>query len=199
MRKLLLLTMCALIFQTQEMRAQFISVRGTHASQLLVNGLYDPDMSHAIGAELLFSKPVQFIKWPINYNIGADYRNVDGTHEAFLVTGLTWVTRTPSGFMFAPNAESVTYTTSNWLQYASLNMFNGAMIGDTSYVYAMGFGLDYNVGYVFGKQFFIHWGFGGRYNLVPSYTAEKDEPHGSMEFMLKAGVLWKFKRKFYKA
>lgn len=191
-----LLACFCLLLSIKTSSAQFISVRGTHASQMLLNNVYESDMSHALGAELIYSKPVSFIKWPINYNIGADYRNVDGQHAAYLVTGITWVTRTPSGFMFAPNAESVSYVTSNWLQYATLNMHNGALIGDSTAIYDLGISLDYNFGYVFGKQFFVHWGFGGRYNITPSYSAELNEAHSSFDFMVKAGFLWKFKRKF---
>lgn len=196
MTQIKLLVYCCLFLCTYSASAQFVSVRGTHASQMLVNNLYDPDMSHALGAELIYSKPVQFIKWPINYNIGLDYRNVDGAQAAYLATGITWVTRTPSGFMFAPNAESVSYVTSNWLQYASFNMLNGVLIGDSTAIYDMGFSLDYNFGYVFGKQFFVHWGLGGRYHITPEYSADLNEPHNSFDFMLKAGFLWKFKRKY---
>lgn len=196
MRTLFLLIVFFAISAT--VSAQSYSLRGTNSSQLLRNGLYDPDLSHAVGGEFIFSKPIHFIKWPVNYNLGLDYRNTDNAHAGYLITGLTWVTRTPSGFMFATNAESVTYTTSNWLQYGSVNMFNGVLIGDTTYTYSLGVGFDYNFGYVFGKQFFVHWGLGGRYNLTPSYSAELDETHGSFEFMFKAGFLFKPKRKFNK-
>lgn len=191
-----LLVFVCLCLSAHSLSAQFVSLRGTHASQMLLNNLYEADMSHAIGAELVYSKPVQFIKWPLSYNLGVDYRNVDGAHSGYLITGITWVTRTPSGFMFAPNAESVSYVTSNWLQYATVNMYNGALIGDSTAIYSMGFSLDYNFGYVFGKQFFVHWGLGGRYNITPSYAAELNEPHSSFDFMLKAGFLWKFKKKY---
>lgn len=193
-----LLLLCSIVV-TFDCSAQFISLRATNASQFISDGLYDPDISKAIGAELIYSKPVNFIKWPINYNIGIDYRNVDGAHAAYVATGLTWVTRTPSGFMFAPNAESVTYVTSNWLHYADVNMYNGVLLGDSTYTYSMGWSLGYNIGYVFGKQFFVHYGFAGRYNTTPQYHNDAIEGASSWDFMLKAGILWKFKRKFYKA
>lgn len=182
-----------------QVRAQFISLRATNASQFLSDGLYDPDLSRAVGAEFIYSKPVNFIKWPVNYNIGVDYRNTDGAHAGYLATGITWVTRTPSGFMFAPNAESVSYVTSNWLQYADAYMYNGVLVGDSTYTYSMGWSLGYNIGYVFGKQFFLHFGIGGRYNTTPSYHQDALPGASSMDLMLKAGFLWKFKRKFYKA
>jgi len=177
-------------------KAQFITLRGTHASKMLQDNLYDADLSHAYGAEFLFYKPIQFIKWPIDYQIGLDYRTTDGQNAVYVATGLSWITRTPSGFMFAPTAESVTYVTSNWLHYVDANMYNGVIIGDSTYTYQLGWSLGYNIGYVFGKQFFVHTGFGGRYNMTP---ANKEmENANSMDIILKAGVLWKFKRKFHK-
>ncbi len=195
----LLTAFCLLLIMTSALHAQFVSLRGTHGSQFLSNGLYSSDMSHAFGAEFIYSKPVQFIKWPLNYNLGLDYRNTDGAHAGYLVTGVTWVTRTPSGFMFAPNAESVSYVTSNWLQYATLNMYNGLLQGDSTYTYSLGWGLDYNFGYVFGKQFFVHWGFGARYDMTPAFKSDENAQSNYLDIMVKAGVLWKFKRKFYKA
>ena len=195
----LFLSLCTILAFAGSMAGQFISVRGTHGSQFLSNGLYTADMSHAFGGEIIYSKPVDFIKWPINYNIGLDYRNTDGAHAGYIVTGITWVTRTPSGFMFAPNAESVSYVTSNWLQYASLNMYNGVLVGDSTNTYSMGWGLDYNFGYVFGKQFFVHWGMGVRYDTTPAFKSDEDVQSSYLDIMFKAGVLWKFKRKFYKA
>lgn len=189
----------AIICMTGIAQAQFITARATHASQFLSDNLYDADLSHAIGGEVIYSKPVDFIKLPIDYNLGADYRMVDGRHEVYAVTGLSWITRTPSGFMFAPNAESVTYTTSNWLHYADVNMYNGVLITDTTTTYSMGWSLGYNIGYVFGKQFFVHTGFGARYNLTPAFKADEEMADNSLDILFKAGVLWKFKRKFYKA
>lgn len=188
-----------LLMLTASVYGQFISLRGTHGSQFLNNGLYASNFSHAFGGEFQYSKPVEFIKWPVSYNLGLDYRNTDGAHAGYIVTGLTWVTRTPSGFMFAPNAESVTYHTSNWLQFASLNMYNGILAGDSTYIYSMGCALDYNFGYVFGKQFFIHWGIGVRYDMTPAYKQDEELQSSYLDILFKAGVLWKFKRKFYKA
>lgn len=174
--------------------AQFITVRGTHASQLLNDNLFDTDISTAYGVESYFSKSLEFIPLPINYNIGIDYMTNSEVQEIFLVTGLTYVTLTPSGFS-AANAESVTYTTNNLLNYADLNMYNGVQISDSIVNYKMAAEICYNVGYVFGKSFFIHSGFGGRYNYLPANKGI-DLQSSSVELILKLGILWKFKKKY---
>ena len=122
---------------TLQVSAQFISLRGTNSSQILSDNYYNADLSHAVGGEIYFSKPIGFIPLPMNYNIGLDYKNIDGVNEAYLITGLTYVTVTPSGFMFATNAESVTMSTNKWLNYFDLNMNNGVIIGDSTYTYKM--------------------------------------------------------------
>lgn len=174
--------------------AQFITVRGTHASQLLNDNLFDSDISTAYGVESYFSKSFDFIPLPINYNIGIDYMTNSAIQEIFLVTGLTYVTLTPSGFS-AANAESVTYTTSNWLNYADINMYNGVQIGDSTVNYKMAAEICYNIGYVFGKSFFINSGFGGRYNYLPANKGTELQS-SSVELILKFGILWKFKKKY---
>ena len=178
--------------------AQFITLRGTNSSQFLSDNVYDGDLSHALGAELYFSKPIQFIPLPINYNIGLDYKNIDGTHEAYLQTGLSYVTITPSGFMFASNAESVTLTTYKWLNYVDLNMYNGVIIGDSTYTYKLGGEIGYNFGYVLSKTMLLHFGISGRYNYVPDYKNDLYVDATSFDIVLKAGILYKFKRKFNK-
>lgn len=196
MRKLLI-TIC-LIFTCFLTQAQFLSIRGTNSAQFLSDNLYDPDLSHALGGEILFSKPIQFIPLPVNYNVGVNYQSVNGIHEAYLITGLTYVTLTPSGFMFAANAESVTMTTYNWLNYVDINMYNGVRIEDTVINYKMGGEITYNVAYVLGKSLLLYGGFGGRYNYTPAFKNSEIEVGTSMDVMLKFGILWKFKRKYNK-
>lgn len=174
--------------------AQFITVRGTHSSQLLNDNLFDSDISTAYGVESYLSKSIDFIPLPINYNIGIDYKLNAGMQEIFLITGLTYVTLTPTGFS-AANAESVTYTTSNWLNYADINMYNGLQISDSIMHYKMAGEVCYNVGYVFGKSFFIHSGFGGRYNFLPANKGTELQST-SLDLILKFGILWKFKKKY---
>lgn len=176
--------------------AQFISARATNSSQTLSDNYYNADLSHAVGGEIYFSKPIQFIPLPVNYNIGVDYKNIVGTNEIYLITGLSYVTITPSGFMFAPNAESVTMTTYNWLNYFDLSMYNGLIIGDSTYTYKMGGEINYNFGYVLSKTMFLHFGIGARYNYTPEYKDELYAEATSLDFMLKAGVLYKFRKKY---
>lgn len=174
--------------------AQFITVRGTHSSQILNDNLFDTDISTVYGVETYFSKSINFIPLPINYNIGLDYKLNAEIQELFIVTGLTYVTLTPSGFS-AANAESVTYTTSNWLNYADINMYNGLRFSDSTMQYKLAGEICYNVGYVFGKSFFIHSGFGGRYNLIPANKGTEFQS-SSLDLILKFGILWKFKKKY---
>lgn len=178
--------------------AQFISLRGTNSSQILSDNYYNADLSHAVGGEIYFSKPIGFIPLPMNYNIGLDYKNIDGVNEAYLITGLTYVTVTPSGFMFATNAESVTMSTYKWLNYFDLNMYNGVIIGDSTYTYKMGGEIGYNFSYVLSKTLFLHFGLGARYNFTPDYKNDLYSDATSLDFMVKAGLLYKFKRKFNK-
>jgi hypothetical protein len=196
MRKLLIVTCLCVAFFSAD--AQFLSVRGTNSAQFLSDNLYSPDLSHALGGEIVFSKPVEFIKLPVNYNIGVNYQSLGNIQEAYIITGLTYVTLTPSGFMFAANAESVTMTTYKWLNYVDLNMYNGVRIADTSIQYKMGGEITYNVAYVLNKSLLLYGGFGGRYNYTPEFKNSEIEPATSMDIMLKLGILWKFKRKFYK-
>ncbi len=182
------------IFLINSVSAQFISINGTNASQFLEDNVYKADLSRAVGAEIYYSKPISFIPLPMNYNIGLDYKIGDAFQEIYLLTGLTYVTLTPSGFS-AANAESVTYTTNKWLNYADINVFNGVVISDSVTAYKFGAELSYNVGYALTKSFFIHAGFGGRYNLVPG-NEEILLQSSSVDLVLKAGVIWKFKRKF---
>ncbi len=179
-------------------QAQFLSIRGTNSAQFLSNNLYDPDLSHALGGEICFSKPIEFIPLPVNYNIGVSYQSVSGIHEAYIITGLTYVTLTPSGFMFAANAESVTMTTYNWLNYVDINMYNGVRIEDSVTNYKMGAEITYNVAYVLGKSLLLYGGFGGRYNYTPAFKNSELNPANSMDLKLKLGILWKFKRKYNK-
>ena len=178
--------------------AQFISLRGTNSAQFLSDNIYEADLSHALGAEIYFSKPINFIPLPMNYNIGLDYKNIDGVNEAYLITGLSYVTITPSGFMFATNAESVTMSTYKWLNYFDLNMYNGVVIGDSTYTYKMGGELGYNFGYVLSKTMFLHFGLSARYNYTPEYKEDLYVDATSLDFVLKAGILYKFKRRFNK-
>lgn len=177
---------------------QFISLRGTNSSQFLSNNLYNADLSHALGGEIYYSKPISFIPLPMNYNLGLDYKNLDGLNEAYLITGISYVTVTPSGFMFAANAESVTMSTYKWLNYFDLNMYNGIIIGDSTYTYKMGGELGYNFGYVLSKTLFLHFGISTRYNYTPAYKEDLIADATSLDLMIKAGVLYKFKRKFHK-
>jgi len=196
MRKILVF-ICQL-FTCVFLQAQFLSIRGTNSAQLLSDNLYTPDLSHALGGEIFFSKPIEFIPLPVNYNIGVNYQSLSGIHEAYLITGLTYVTLTPSGFMFAANAESVTMTTYNWLNYVDINMYNGVRIEDTITNYKMGAEITYNVAYVLGKSLLLYGGFGGKYNYTPAFKNSEIEPATSMDMMLKFGLLWKFKRKYNK-
>ena len=179
---------------SQYCNAQFVTVRATNSSQFLSDNLYASNLSRAIGAEAYFSKSIAFIPLPINYNVGIDYKSASDLQEIFLVTGLSYVTLTPSGFS-AANAESVTYTTSNWLNYADINMYNGVQLSDSTKQYKLAGEICYNVGYVFGKSFFIHTGFGGRYNYLPA-NKNTELQSSSVDVILKIGILWKFKRKF---
>lgn len=196
MRKLLIVTCLCIAFFNAD--AQFLSVRGTNSAQFLSDNLYSPDLSYALGGEIVFSKPIEFIKLPVNYNVGVNYQSLDNIQEAYIITGLTYVTLTPSGFMFAANAESVTMTTYKWLNYVDLNMYNGVRIADTSIQYKMGGEITYNVAYVLNKTLLLYGGFGGRYNYTPAFKNSEIEHATSMDIMLKLGIIWKFKRKFYK-
>ncbi|MBK9457483.1 MAG: hypothetical protein IPO24_18840 [Bacteroidetes bacterium] len=196
MRKILVVTYLCLSYLLSD--AQFLSFRGTNSSQFLSDNLYTPDLSHAVGGEVFFSKPIAFIKLPVNYNIGVNYQSLGTIHEAYFITGLTYVTLTPSGFMFAANAESVTMTTNNWLNYVDINMYNGVRIDDTTLVYKMGGELTYNVAYVLSKSLLLYGGFGGRYHYTPAFKNSEIEAGTSMDIMLKLGILWKFKRRYHK-
>lgn len=174
--------------------AQFITLRATHATGLLSNNLLESNLSKTIGAEIYFSKP--FATIPFNYNLGLDYKNTDGIHGAYAITGLTFIIFTPSGFS-ATNSESVTYSSFNWLNYADLNIYNGVQQNDSAYVYSLGAELGYNIGFVLGKYFFIHTGFGGRFGFTPSYKETANE-FNSVDLMIKLGMLYKFPAKRYK-
>jgi len=187
---LTLVLMCCSI----TIHAQFITARATHASGILSNNLIETDFSKSLGGEIYFSKSLDLI--PLNYNLGLDYMMTDSIQAAYAVTGLSFIIFTPSGFS-ATNVESVTYTTFNWLHYADLNIYNGVQLSGDDYVYAFAGEVDYNIGYLLGKQFFIHTGFGGRYTNIPSNKNTALE-FSSVDFMLKFGILWKLKTRRYK-
>jgi hypothetical protein len=180
--------------QCFNLQAQFISARATHGTEIISNNLFESDISKSLGGEIYFSKPMNFI--PFNYNVGADYQYAEGFHSAFVVTGLSFILLTPSGFS-ATNAESVSYTTNNWLNYADVNVYNGVQLTDSAANYALACELNYNIGLLLGKYFFIHTGFGGRYGFIPA-NRENGLEYNSAEFMLKAGILWKLHFRKYK-
>lgn len=173
--------------------AQFISVRATHSSGFMSDNLIQTDLSKAVGGEIYFSKSLDFI--PTNYNIGLDYKSFSGYQEASVITGVSFIFLTPSGFTKAANAESVTYTTNNWLNYADLNIHNGIQFVDSTYAYQLGFEAGYNFGYVLGRNFFIHGGIGAIYSLIPTYK-DTEKQSNALDLMIKFGILWKFERKF---
>ena len=71
--------------------------------------------------------------------------------------------------MFATNAESVTMSTYKWLNYFDLNMYNGVIIGDSTYTYKMGGEIGYNFSYVLSKTLFLHFGLGAARFLIGGY------------------------------
>ncbi|MEZ5015026.1 MAG: hypothetical protein R2794_12110 [Chitinophagales bacterium] len=178
-------------------RAQFISLRATNASQFLGDNLYDADLSRAIGAEAYYSKGVSFIPYNINYIAGLSFQQLDDQMGIFAATGLAYILRVPSGFS-ANNPESVTYTTSNWLNFADVTAYNGVLLDDSTYHYAFAIELGYDIGYAFTKTLFLHTGFGARYNIIPDGKEDPLIQANSLDIMIKAGLIWKFKRKYFK-
>ena len=162
--------------------AQFISARATHSSGFLSDNIIESDLSKAIGGEIYFSKTLGII--PVNYNLGLDYKHYENYQEASIITGVSFIFLTPSGFTKAADVESVTYTTNKWLNYADLNIHNGVQSADSTYVYQLGGEIGYNVGYVFGRNFFIHGGIGGIYSLIPSYKDTANES-SALDLMIK--------------
>jgi len=183
-----------IVCMAQTGHTQFISARATHATGIVSDNLFTSDISKSIGGEIYFSKSLNFI--PVNYNLGVNYVNTDGIQSVYAITGLSFIFRTPSGFS-ATNPENVTYYTNNWLNYADVNFMNGVQLQDSVAAYAMAGELGYNIGYLLGKQFFIHTGFGGRYSLIPSNKETANE-FSSVDFLLKVGVLWKIQTQRYK-
>lgn len=177
-------------------KGQFITINATNASTVVSNNLYNPDFLKAYGVEGYYSKGISFIPYNFNYNIGVDATLQDTIINAYVVTGISYIIATPTGFS-ATNPENVTYVTSNWLNYATLNIYNGIQLNDTAYHYQFAGEIGYNIGYVMGKHLFLHFGAAARYNMIPDLRDSAAE-FNSYDLVLKAGLLWKFSRKYNK-
>lgn len=183
-----------LFFLFSVAQAQFFSFRATNATSIVSDNLFSSDISKALGGEIYFSKPMDLI--PFNYNLGLNYLYADGVQSVYAITGLSFIIYTPSGFS-AMNAESVSYSTFNWLNYADVSLFNGVQLTDSTTNYALGAELGYNIGFVLNKSLLISTGFGGRYNYIPA-NRETTAEFMSVDFMLKLGMIWKLGARRFK-